>query len=151
METIKTSSNVEFDVIYADGTRKRVPEGILYEAEASGDMIFHNATDRPEVLLAAAETALVSLLGIGPGLEALVLGMALGDESRIALERLTRFTNSLLNLHSGEQEGCFRLGQMDMKENVVLMLEDTAQYLSDRVVYAAVLTVVDLVKNMEVP
>ena len=105
METIKTSSNVEFDVIYADGTRKRVPEGILYEAEASGDMIFHNGTDRPGVLLAAAETALVSLHGLGPGLEALVFGMALGDESRAALERLAEFTNSLLDLHSGEQKG----------------------------------------------
>ena len=28
METIKTSKNVEFDVIYDDGTRKRVPEGV---------------------------------------------------------------------------------------------------------------------------
>lgn len=151
METIKTSSNVEFDVIYADGTRKRVPEGILYEAESSGDVIFHNGTDRPEVLLAAAETALVSSHRLGHGLEILVLGMALGNESRAALERLAKFTNSLLDLHSGEQKGCFRLGQLDMKESVILMLQDTASHLTDGVVRGAVLMVIDLVKDMEVP
>lgn len=28
MEKIKTSANVEFDVIYADGTRRHVTEGV---------------------------------------------------------------------------------------------------------------------------
>ena len=54
METIKISSNVEFDVIYADGTRKRVPEGILFGVEDER-IIFHNGTDRPEVAIAVAE------------------------------------------------------------------------------------------------
>ena len=31
MEIIKTSSNMEFEVIYADGTRRRVKEGVLNE------------------------------------------------------------------------------------------------------------------------
>ena len=49
MEAQKISENVEFEVIYADGTRKRVREGILFEAD--GDrMILHNGTDRKEVL-----------------------------------------------------------------------------------------------------
>lgn len=56
METIKTSKNVEFDVIYADGTRKRVPEGILFGVEDER-IIFHNGTDRPEVMVAVAEAA----------------------------------------------------------------------------------------------
>ena len=56
METNKISSNVEFDVIYADGARKRVPEGILFGVE-NERMIFHNGTMRPEVIIAVAEAA----------------------------------------------------------------------------------------------
>lgn len=54
METIKTTDNLEFDVIYADGTRKRVREGVLFEVE-NDTIIFHNGTDRPEVIVATAE------------------------------------------------------------------------------------------------
>ena len=56
METIKTSPNVEFDVIYADGTRHHVAEGVLFEVKDE-KLIFHNGTDRPEVMLAASEAA----------------------------------------------------------------------------------------------
>lgn len=56
MEAIKTSSNVEFEVIYADGTRKRVEEGILFGVEGE-HIIFHNGTNRLEVLLSVAESA----------------------------------------------------------------------------------------------
>lgn len=56
METIKTSKNVEFDVIYADGTRRHVTEGVLFEVE-NEKIVFHNGTDRPEVIVAAAEAA----------------------------------------------------------------------------------------------
>ena len=56
MEEIKTSTNVEFDVIYADGTRKRVTEGILFGVE-NERIIFHNGTDRPEVVIAVVEAA----------------------------------------------------------------------------------------------
>ena len=66
MEVIKTTANLEFDIIYADGTRKRVHEGILFEAE--GDTLtFHNGTDRRNVLFAAAEGALevICMLGLG--------------------------------------------------------------------------------------
>lgn len=101
MEVIKKSPNVEFDVIYADGTRKRVKEGILYEAEESGDMIFHNGTDQVPVLLAAAETMLVSLKEIGPGLEALAIGMALQEETCDVLKTLVEFASSLLG-----KDGC---------------------------------------------
>ena len=54
MEPIKTSENVEFDVIYADGTRKRVTEGILIEAEGY-NLTFHNGTSRGSVVFAAGE------------------------------------------------------------------------------------------------
>ena len=56
MEKIKTSTNVEFDVIYADGTRRHVTEGILFEVE-NERIVFHNGTERPEVIVAAAEAA----------------------------------------------------------------------------------------------
>ena len=56
MEAIKTSKNVEFDVIYADGTRRHVTEGVLFEVE-NERIIFHNGTGRPAVLVAAAEAA----------------------------------------------------------------------------------------------
>lgn len=67
MEAIKTSKNVEFDVIYADGTRRHVTEGVLFEVE-NDKIVFHNGTDRPEVLIAAAEAASEILGRIGfPG------------------------------------------------------------------------------------
>lgn len=56
METIKESKNTEFDVIYDDGTRHHVAEGVLFEVE-NERVVFHNGTDRPEVLLAASEAA----------------------------------------------------------------------------------------------
>ncbi len=56
MEAIKISEDVEFDVIYADGTRKRVSEGVLFGVEDER-IIFHNGTDRPEVMIAVSEAA----------------------------------------------------------------------------------------------
>ncbi len=53
---IKTAKNVEFDVIYDDGTRRHVTEGVLFEVE-NEQIIFHNGTDRLEVVAAACEAA----------------------------------------------------------------------------------------------
>lgn len=53
MEPIKTSENVEFDVIYADGTRRHVAEGVLFEAEGQR-MNIHIGTSRIEVVFAVA-------------------------------------------------------------------------------------------------
>ena len=50
MEAIKTTWNLEFEVIYADGTRKRVQEGVLFEREGD-EITFHNGTDRISSLL----------------------------------------------------------------------------------------------------
>lgn len=126
METIKLTPNLEFDLIYADGSRKRVKEGILYEAEESGDMLFHNGTDQPAVLLAAAECMLVSLSRMGPGLEALATGMVLSEEPYSALTRLAKFAANILGLDSAEKQACFCLGQMDMRDSVATMLRDLA-------------------------
>lgn len=56
MEAIKTSKNVEFDVIYADGTRRHVREGVLFEIKGN-EMTFHNGTDRALALIGVAEAA----------------------------------------------------------------------------------------------
>lgn len=74
METIKTSKNVEFDVIYADGTRRHVTEGILFEVE-NEKIVFHNGTDRPEVMIAAAEASseIVGRMGLPVGTVDMIL------------------------------------------------------------------------------
>lgn len=64
METIKASKSVEFDVIYADGTRRHVKEGVLFEVE-NEKIIFHNGTDRAAVLIATAEAAAEVVGGMG--------------------------------------------------------------------------------------
>lgn len=53
LDAIKTSDNVEFEVIYADGTRYRAAEGVLFEAKGE-DMFLHLGTGRPEVLFSVA-------------------------------------------------------------------------------------------------
>lgn len=150
METVKKCKKVEFDVIYDDGTRRRVKEGVLYEAEASGDMIFHNGTSHLEVLTAAAETALVSLHSIGPGLEVLALGMAISDESRAALACLAKFANDLLNIDSAEKQACFRLGQKDMQASAVDALFAAADATRIDGVHAALKAAAEMIRNLEV-
>lgn len=61
METIKKSPNVEFEVIYADGERKRVQEGVLLGVEEDGSIIMHNGTGCAAVWFAAADGMLVAI------------------------------------------------------------------------------------------
>lgn len=56
MDLFKESKNVEFDVIYDDGSRRRVKEGVLFEVEDER-INFHNGTDRPEVIFAVFRAA----------------------------------------------------------------------------------------------
>lgn len=65
MEPIKTTKNLEFDVIYADGTRQRVKVGILFGVEENGEMILHNGTNRLNVLFATIETAFAAVSALG--------------------------------------------------------------------------------------
>lgn len=64
MEAIKISKNVEFDVIYADGTRHHVNEGILFEAN-SESMTIHSGTDRKEVLFTVPTAAVEFIIHFG--------------------------------------------------------------------------------------
>lgn len=149
MDVIKTTPNLEFDVIYADGTRKRVQEGVLLEAEADGGIILHNGTDSPAVWLAAAETMLLALLAAGDGLKALAVGMALTDESHEALTILTKFSYELLKLGRAEKQAVFRLGQKDMQLSVAAMLEDAANE-AKGLIRSTLLGASDAVKALEV-
>lgn len=74
MAAIKTSKNIEFDVIYADGTRRHVTEGVLFEVE-NNKFVFHNGTDRPAVLVGAAEAAaeVIGALGLSDEEKALAI------------------------------------------------------------------------------
>lgn len=74
METIKTSTNVEFDVIYADGTRHHVSEGVLFEVK-DDKLTFHNGTDRAAALIGVAEAAaeVVGNMGLNEMEKALII------------------------------------------------------------------------------
>lgn len=146
METIKTSPNVEFDVIYADGTRKRVREGVLLEAEATGDIILHNATDRPAVWCAATETMLMALYACN-ALPVLATGMTITNEAFAALKCLTELANQILYTN---KPATFRLGKMDFQQCAADMLEDAAKE-ADGLVASALLHAAALVRDMKIP
>lgn len=84
METVKTSTNVEFDVIYADGTRKRVHEGVLLEVEDQR-MVFHNGTNRKSVLFASVEALfeIITALGLENELDTYLEQAVLRDLGKI--------------------------------------------------------------------
>lgn len=126
MEMIKESKNLEFDVIYDDGTRKRVKKGVLHEVE-NEEIIFHNGTDRPEVWIAAAEDMLKALNTVPGGIESLLVGMAADNKSEKVVTKMRGMLRSVHELEkeeSAEKKAVFRLGQMDMLESVIAMLED---------------------------
>lgn len=58
MEQEKISKNVEFDVIYDDGERVRVREGILFDAKEDGRTMFHIGTSRANVFEAFFEATI---------------------------------------------------------------------------------------------
>ena len=126
MEVIKTTEKMEFDVIYADNTKRRVEEGVLWEADANGYIIFHKGTSRPEVIAAAAEDALKYLKHIGPGLKLLAVGMCLSADSAAALRELVSYALQLIDPERTAKQAIFRLGQMDMQASIADMLTDLA-------------------------
>lgn len=126
MEVIKTTENLEFDAIYADGTQRHVAEGVLWEATPEGDIIFHQGTDRLSVIAAAAIDVLRYLKHVGPGLMVLAVGMCLTDDSRSALQELVTHALKLMDPERSVEQAIFRLGQMDMQQSIADMLTDLA-------------------------
>lgn len=126
MEVIKKANNVEFDVIYDDGTRKRVKEGVLHEVE-NEEIIFHNGTDRAEVWIAAAEDMLKAINEVPNGIKSLMAGMAIDDKTANVVTKMKKMLRAVYELEkeeSAEKRAVFRLGQMDMRESVLALLRD---------------------------
>ena len=65
MKAEKTANNVEFDVIYDDGTRKRVKDGLLFEKDTDGEIIMHVGTSKFAVFFATAEALLLLFEKLG--------------------------------------------------------------------------------------
>ena len=147
METIKESPNVEFEVIYADGERKRVPEGVLYGVEENGSITLHNGTDCAAVWFAVAGGTLVGLNACN-ALPAFVLNRLTDTESFHALKKLAEEVHRRIWLR---KPATFRLGQLDFQQCAADMLEDISKEVEDSTVSAAFLQAAALVRDMKVP
>ena len=64
MKEIKISKNVEFDVIYDDGSHYHAAEGILIEADGN-KINLHLGTSRGAVLFAAVEALMEAIDDVG--------------------------------------------------------------------------------------
>ena len=130
METIKTGPNVEFDVIYADGTRLRalITPGVINLVKRAAVMMPH--------------------LFEGTGFNPLNADVA-------NIVAITRPDHAILHrgesvLTAAETQAIFRLGQMDMQQSVVDMLTADADGVSG-IVHATLLDAIDHVLEMVVP
>jgi hypothetical protein len=147
METIKKSPNVEFEVIYADGERRRVQEGVLLGVEEDGSITMHNGTDCAAVWFAAADGMLVAI----DACNALPAFTRNRMQDPVSLEALKTLAVEVNRRLGKSDEATFRLGQMDMKESIADMLEGVSKgtsgfLLSDALIHAAA-----LVRSMKVP
>lgn len=149
MEIIKQSSNVEFDVIYDDGQRTHVSEGVLLGVEEDGSVTFHNGTGRAEVWFAAADGMLVALNACN-ALPAFVLNR-LTDS--VSFQTLKKLAEEIVRNIWIKTPATFRLGQMDMQQCAADMLEAVAEQYddeNDRYRYVF-LKAAALVRGMEIP
>lgn len=147
METIKRSPNVEFEVIYADGERKRVTEGVLLGVEEDVSITMHNGTDCAAVWFAAADGMLVALNACNT-LPAFTRNRMQDPVSLEALKTLAAEVNRRL----GKSDAAtFRLGQMDMKESIADMLEGASKATSGFLLSNALIHAAALVRSMKVP
>lgn len=146
METIKEIPNVEFEVIYADGQRKRVQEGILFGVEEDNSMVLHNGTDCSAVWFSAAYAMLVALHTCDALPKFVLAGLA-ETEPFHALKKLAEEVHRRIWLNT---PATFRLGQMDFRQGAADMLEDTAKQAEDGLVASAFLQAAALVRDMEI-
>lgn len=147
MESIKTSDRVEFDVIYADGTRHRVKEGILFEVDGT-TMVSHNGTDRLPVLFAVAESALELLDFIGETAR-FAKGLWKARPECPGRKALMKILIAFYPLASQQKQAIFRLGQMDMKASICDMLRNAANNAVDES-RTGLIVAANLVETMEV-
>lgn len=64
MEQYKKTENLEFEVLYADGTKKRINKGILFEETKEGALDVHIGTDNQFNLLIAIIDAVGQMLSM---------------------------------------------------------------------------------------
>lgn len=64
MEQYKKTSNLEFDILYADGTSKHIHKGILFEETEDGMLDVHVGTKNQFGLLLAIIDAAGEMLNI---------------------------------------------------------------------------------------
>lgn len=147
METIKERPNVEFEVIYADGERKRVPEGVLLGVEEDGFITLHNGTDRAAVWFAAADGMLVAI----DACNALPVFVRNRMQDPVSFQALKTLSEEVSRRLGKSDEATFRLGQMDLRESAADMLEDLSKEIADSIVSAAFLQAAALVREMKVP
>ena len=147
METIKESPNVEFEVIYADGERRRVQEGVLLGVEEGGSITLHNGTDCAAVWFAAADGMLVALNACN----ALPAFTRNRMQDPVSLEALKTLAEEVSRRLGKSDEATFRLGQMDLRESAADMLEDLSKEIADSIVSAAFLQAAALVRDMKIP
>lgn len=114
MEIIKADTNTEFDVIYSDGERRHVAEGVLWSVE-NNMITFHNGTSRLNVLFAAIEDAIGVVDHIG-----FITPLA----DYLFSPPDSEGCKKLLAAIAGDKTAVFRLGQMDMREAAAQMLLD---------------------------
>lgn len=147
METIKKSPNVEFEVIYADGERRRVQEGVLLGVEEDGSITMHNGTDCAAVWFAAADGMLVALNACN-ALPAFTRNRMQDPVSLEALKTLAEEVNRRL----GKSDAAtFRLGQMDMQQCAADALEAASKTIENGRVSLAFLQAAALVRDMKIP
>lgn len=124
METIKTSPNVEFDVIYADGTRRRalITSGTI-------DLVKRAAMVMPHLFEGT---------GFNP-LNADVPNI-------VAIARPDH--DVLHQTDDARRQAIFRLGQMDMRESAAAKLRDAAANVYG-IARATLESAADLIDDME--
>lgn len=147
METIKESPNVEFEVIYADGERRRVTEGVLLGVEEDGSITMHNGTDRAAVWFTVADGMLVALNACN-ALPAFVRNRLQDPVSFDMLKTLAAEVNCRLGK---SDKSSFRLGQLDFQQCAADVLEDASKSIENGLVSLAFLQAAALIRDMEIP
>ena len=146
METIKEIPNVEFEVIYANGERKRVPEGVLLGVEEDGSITLHNGADCVAVWFAAADGMLVAI----DACNALPVFVRNRMQDPVSFQALKALAEEVSRRLGKSDAATFRLGQMDLRESAADMLEDLSKEIADSIVSAAFLQAAALVRDMKI-
>ena len=139
MQIIKRDTNTEFDVIYSDGERLHVREGVLWSVE--DDMItFHNGTSRLNVLFAAIENAINVVDHIG--FIKLLADYLFCPSDSAGCKKLLAAVYS-------DKTATFRLGQMDMQQSAADMLVDLANS-TNGISHSTLLDAAQMVRSLSV-